>query len=59
VHAIKDKRVRVYQGMRFELSGVKAPTKCVFPDSVPCVQSLDELVECLTSRQLVSGRVRP
>ena len=35
------------------------PTKCVIPETVPCVQSLDELMQCLTSRQLVSGWVRP
>lgn len=35
------------------------PIKHVFSDSVPSVQSLDELMQCLTGSQPVSGRVGP
>jgi FMN phosphatase YigB (HAD superfamily) len=36
------------------------PSKREFPETVPCVQSLDEFIECMTNGQLVSGvELRP
>ena len=59
MHAIKDKRARVYHGMRFELNGVKDPLSASSKIQSLVFNRSMNFCSCLTSRQFVSGPVRP